>query len=73
MKISLFIFFISFCFFSCTKKCGECYVVEFEADGVTVKQKTLMGEYCGSDAKQQAEEKAIAEGITCSICHVECN
>ena len=72
MKL-LFIFcLISLAFLNCTKKCGECNVVEFEADGVTVKQKTLMGEYCGSDAKQQAEEKAIADGITCSICHVEC-
>jgi len=63
MKIILVIFLISLIFFNCTKKCGECTVVEFEADGVTVKQKTLMGEYCGSDAKQQAEEMAAKQAL----------
>ncbi len=72
MKISLFVFLISFCFFSCTKKCGECAVVEYDVNGVNVVNEIPMGEYCGSDAKQQAEEKAIADGVTCNNCHVEC-
>ena len=57
---------------SCTKKCGECAVVEYDVNGVTIINEIPMGEYCGSDAKHQAEEKAIADGITCNNCHVEC-
>ncbi len=72
MKKILFPLFIVCCFFSCTKKCGECFVVEFEADGVTVKQETLMGEYCGSDAKVQAADDANAQGITCTNCQIQC-
>ena len=71
MKKLFFLLFISITFYGC-HKCGECYVMEYEADGVTLKQETDLGQYCGSDGKQKAEEKAVADGITCKICHVEC-
>jgi hypothetical protein len=58
-------------FYGCNK-CQECYVVEYETDGVTVKQETDLGEYCGADARKDAEAKAIADGISCSICQVKC-
>ena len=32
--------------------------MEYEADGVTLKEETFMGEYCDSDAKSQAGEDA---------------
>jgi hypothetical protein len=72
MKKVFFVLLISTCFNSCTKNCGECFIVEFEADGVTLKQETLMGEYCGSDAKVQAGDDANVQGITCNNCRIEC-
>ena len=71
MKKILLLFLIFTSFYGCTKKCGECFVVEFETDGITVKQETLMGEYCGSDAKVQAGEDATSQGITCTNCRIE--
>ena len=72
MKQLVLILLISVCCYSCTKKCGECFVVEFETDGITLKQETLMGDYCGSDAKTQAGEDATLQGITCNNCRIEC-
>ena len=72
MKNLFIILFISIALFSCTKNCGECFVTEFETDGVTIKQETLMGEYCGSDAKVQAGEDANNQGITCTNCRIDC-
>lgn len=72
MKKIAFTLIIFVCFYSCTKKCGECFVVEFEANGTTIKSETLMGEYCGSDAKVQAGEDATTQGITCNNCQVQC-
>lgn len=67
----LLIILLTLGFYSCNK-CQDCYVVEYEADGKTVKQETLIGEYCGNDARSEAESKAIADGITCTICQVTC-
>ena len=72
MRKTVLALIISVCFYSCTKNCGECFVVEYETNGVTLKQETLMGEYCGSDAKVQAGEDATAQGITCNNCTIEC-
>ena len=72
MKIFFFILLLVSCLFGCTKKCGECFIVEFETNGTSVKQETLLGEYCGSDSKTQAGEDATNQGITCNNCRIEC-
>lgn len=72
MKKLLLTLLVATCFYGCTKKCGECFVVEFEANGTTIKNETPLGEFCGSDAKQQASDKAVADGISCKVCQVQC-
>lgn len=72
MKKIIFILLLSTSFYSCTKKCGECFIMEYEADGVTLKQETLLGEYCGSDSKSQAGEDATAQNISCTNCQIDC-
>ncbi len=72
MKNLILILIFSIFLYSCTKTCGECFVVEFEANGTTVKNETLIGEYCGSDAKTQASTDATAQGISCTNCRIDC-
>ena len=71
-KLLLLLIISSCCFYSCTKKCGHCSVIEYEPDGVTFKTETPLGEYCGSDVRVQAGKDATDMGISCTNCQIDC-
>ena len=72
MNKIVFILIFTLSLISCRKECGECFVVEFEPNGTDIKSESSLGEFCGKDVKEQASQKAISEGYTCTVCQIQC-